>query len=96
MIPQDFQFWLRALGPIAPPVVLRAFTCEEVVVARGHLPFTSAVYRSYNDALRYLGADCGLRVADIDLVKRWVDPVIPAMDRQQPPDGHGARRIPCS
>jgi len=55
-------------GLVAPTVSFSQFSREEVVAARGQLPFTMDVYREYNRTLRSLARDCGVRVADVDLV----------------------------
>ncbi|HEY4359611.1 MAG TPA: hypothetical protein VGN17_01515 [Bryobacteraceae bacterium] len=55
-------------GLVAPPVVFPEFSRQDVLEVRGHLPFTSAVYRRYNDVLRSLAAAHRLRAADIDLI----------------------------
>jgi hypothetical protein len=55
-------------GLVAPPVTFSQFSREDVVGARGQLPFTMDVYRYYNDTLRSLAAEYALRAADIDLV----------------------------
>ncbi len=55
-------------GLVTPPMVFPQFSRKDVLVKRGHLPFTPDVYRAYNNTLRSLAAVHGLRVADIDLV----------------------------
>jgi hypothetical protein len=55
-------------GLVAPTVSFSQFSREDVLAVRGQLPFTMAVYREYNDTLRALAADYGMRAADVDLV----------------------------
>ena len=55
-------------GLVTPPMVFLWFSKDDVLVKRGHLPFTRDVYRAYNDALRSLASIYRLRVADVDLV----------------------------
>jgi hypothetical protein len=54
-------------GLVAPPMVFSEFSREDVLVMRGHLPFTPDVYHAYNDVLRSLAGRYGIRAADIDL-----------------------------
>ncbi|SRR5260221_875463 len=55
-------------GLVAAPITFHQFSCQDVVAARGQLPFTMDVYRLYNDALRSIAAENDMRAADVDLI----------------------------
>ena len=54
-------------GLVIPTMVFSQFSKDDVLVMRGHLPFTPDVYRTYNDVVRSLARSYGMRAADIDL-----------------------------
>lgn len=55
-------------GLISPALRFKQFSNDEILARRGHLPFTSDVYRDYNNTLRALARRCQRTVAEIDLI----------------------------